>query len=438
MSALFAADGRYVVRGANAPAAVIDAPDSGEVLRVDIVVADGRIEAVLPAGEADAALPGHDADAGLMLPAFVDIHTHLDKGHIWPRKPNPDGSWMGALLAVHDDREARWSARDVERRMDFSLRCAYAHGTAAIRTHLDSVPPQQEITWDVFDVVRERWRGRIELQGVSLCGPDQMIDRATIRMLARRAAASGGVLGGAMSVFPEARQAMLNTLEAAGDYGLDVDAHCDETAEVESGALMALAEAVIETGFTGKVTAGHCCVVAVQDDITRHRTIERVVEAGIAIVSLPMCNMYLQDRNNAQGVVTPRWRGVAPLNEFKAAGAPVAISSDNTRDPFYAYGDLDCVEVFREGARILQFDHPADEAWTWARAVGADPAAFGRFDYTAMLTPGAAADFVLFRARAWGELMARPQADRIVVRGGVAIDRTLPDYRELDDLMGAA
>ncbi len=45
-----------------------------------------------------------------MLPAFVDIHTHLDKGQIWPRKENPDGSWMGALGAVASDRERNWAA----------------------------------------------------------------------------------------------------------------------------------------------------------------------------------------------------------------------------------------------------------------------------------------------------------------------------------------
>jgi hypothetical protein len=41
-----------------------------------------------------------------VLPGFVDIHTHLDKGHIWPRRPNPDGTFMGALTAVLADREA--------------------------------------------------------------------------------------------------------------------------------------------------------------------------------------------------------------------------------------------------------------------------------------------------------------------------------------------
>ena len=55
---------------------------------------------------------------------------------------------------------------------------------------------------------------------------------------------------------------------------------------------------------------------------------------------------------------TPRWRGVTLLHEMKARGIPVAVASDNTRDPFYAYGDLDMLEVFREAMRILHLDHP--------------------------------------------------------------------------------
>ncbi len=45
------------------------------------------------------------------------------------------------------------------------------------------------------------------------------------------------------------------------------------------------------------------------------------------------------------------------------------------------------------------------------------------------------ADFILLNARNWTELFARPQSDRVVVRDGCAIDRTLPAYAELDDLM---
>ncbi len=419
------------LRNASVPSAMMGRP-GGEIERVDIAIADGRIASITPHIPG----PGRDLDGGLVLPALVDIHTHLDKGHIWPRRPNEDGTWETALTRSIEDSTTRWSAADVERRMDFALRCAYAHGTAAIRTHIESTPPQHDISWDVFDRMRARWAGRIELQAVSLVGPQVLLDPAMLDAVVARVAAAGGILGGAVRSFPQAREAMRAVVDAAGRHGLDIDIHADETLDPTSDVLLALAEAVIETGYTGRVLAGHCCALTVQGEAIQQRTIERVAEAGIAIVSLPLCNMYLMGRN-ARGGVTPLQRGVTLLHEFRAAGVPVAIASDNTRDPFYAYGDLDALEVLREGARILHFDHPMDGAWRWARTVAADAAGIAGFAYTAQIAVGAPADLLAFRARNWTELLARPQSDRIVLRNGAAIDTTLPDYRELDDLMEA-
>jgi cytosine/creatinine deaminase len=428
--------GTVTLRNASVPSAAMGKIGDGTVASVDIEINDGRIAAIRPAGSAPIDGASYDLDSGLILPAFVDIHTHLDKGHIWPRKQNPDGTWLGALLAVGADREHNWAASDVERRFDFALRCAFAHGTAAIRTHLDSAPPQHEISWTLFEQMRERWADRIELQAVSIVGPDTLVNPAELDTVARQVKSSGGILGGSVAEYARSKEAMLRVVEKAGELGLDLDLHTDETGDPSARALLHLAEAVLETGYKGKVMAGHCCVLTVQDEQTVRHTIDKTVEAGIAIVSLPMCNIYLQDRENGNGAVrTPIRRGATLLNEFKAAGAVVAIASDNTRDPFYAYGDLDGVEVLREGARILQFDHPQDKAWDWVRAVGSAPSAHAGFSYKAVIEVGAPADLVLFRARTWTELNARPQYDRIVLRRGRQIDTTLPDYRELDDLM---
>jgi cytosine deaminase len=419
------------LRNASVPSAMMGHQGRG-LEQVDIVIDGGRIASIMPHQPG----PGRDLDRGLVLPAFVDIHTHLDKGHIWPRKQNPDGTWMGALLAVQTDRTGLWSKTDVGRRMDFALRSAYAHGTAAIRTHLDSIPPQQEISWDVFAETRDAWRDRVELQAVALIHADCILDPVQLDLVARRTKEVGGLLGGAVHSDPRAKQAMLTLVEKAGDMGLDIDVHADETGDPSSDVLERLAEAVIETGYTGRVLAGHCCVLTVQDETTQKRTIEKVARAGISIVSLPMCNIYLQDRD-PDGRDTPIRRGVTLLKEFRDADVPVAIASDNTRDPFYAYGDLDALEVLREGARIVHFDHPQDQAWSWARAVTGDAAVIAGFDYKATIAVGAPADLVLFRARTWTELLSRPQADRMVMRKGAFIDATLPDYRELDDLMEA-
>lgn len=418
------------LRNASVPSAMMGRPGGG-IERVDIVIGDdGNVVSIAP----HVAGPGRDLDGGLVLPALVDIHTHLDKGHIWPRRPNADGTWENALIGSIADSVERWSAADVERRMDFALRCAYAHGTAAIRTHIESTPPQHDVSWAVFEAMRERWAGRIELQAVSLVGPDTLLDKTAMKAIAERVAKAGGLIGGAVRTFPRSREAMLAVIEAAGNAGADIDIHADEIMDPDSNVLLSLAEAVIETGYKGRVLAGHCCALAVQDEATQQRTIEAVAKAGLAVVSLPLCNIYLMDRNAAGGV-TPTRRGVTLIHELRAAGVPVAIASDNTRDPFYAYGDLDALEVLREGARILHFDHPQDDAWQWARSTAGGAAAIANFDYAAEIRIGAPADLLLFRARNWTELLSRPQADREVLRQGVAIDTTLPDYRELDDLM---
>ena len=151
--------------------------------------------------------------------------------------------------------------------------------------------------------------------------------------------------------------------------------------------------------------------------------------AGVAVVSLPMCNMYLQDRQAAAR--TPHWRGVTLLKELAAAGVPVALASDNIRDPFYAYGDLDPIEVFAQAVRIAQLDSPLGG---WARAVTATPATVMGTAIGSALAHGRDADFILFRARSWSELLSRPRGARLVVRGGRPVTDVPPDYRELDTL----
>jgi cytosine deaminase len=214
----------------------------------------------------------------------------------------------------------------------------------------------------------------------------------------------------------------------AAERGLSVDFHADETLDPGAEGLRMIAEAVLETGFEAPVVVGHCCSLAAQDEARAMETLDLVAKAGLHIVSLPMCNLYLQDRQAGR---TPRMRGITLVHEMRARGINVSFASDNTRDPFYAYGDLDMLEVLRQATRIGHLDHSAPD---WVQAVLANPARACGFAPPSLET-GAPADLVIFRARDWSELLARPQADRIVLRGGVRIDTTLPDYAELDPLM---
>ncbi|ANP89114.1 cytosine deaminase [Rhizobium leguminosarum] len=425
---------RFVLSNATVPAVTlehVDVPVAEGLATVDIVISDGMIAAIRPAGAAPADYARTDLRDGMVWPCFADIHTHLDKGHIWPRQANPDGSFMGALDAVRADREANWSAADVKRRMEFSLRSAYAHGTSLIRTHLDSLAPQHRISFEAFAEIRDAWKDRIALQAVALFPLDAMSDSTFFADLVTTIRQAGGLLGGVTRMGPELVWQLDTLFRTAAAHGLDVDLHVDETDDRGAETLKAIAEAVLRNGFEGKVTAGHCCSLARQDEDTAARTVELVAKAGIAVIALPMCNMYLQDRYPGR---TPRWRGVTLFKELAAAGVATAVASDNTRDPFYAYGDLDPVEVFREAVRILHLDHPLDTA---ARVVTASPAAIVGRPEKGRIAAGNPADLVLFSARRWSEFLSRPQADRVVLRRGKVIDRSLPDYRELDSVVGA-
>jgi len=180
----FPTEPAYVLRNATVARALLAQPQSypgeGETVRLDLAVERGRLARIRPAGAGEVG-PSVDLDGGMVWPCFTDIHTHLDKGQIWPRSPNPDGRHASARTVAAADRTAYWSAADVAARLRFGLRCAYAHGTRAVRTHLDSYGGQDEISWPVLAAMRAEWAGRVALQGVSLIA----IGRSATRPLAR-------------------------------------------------------------------------------------------------------------------------------------------------------------------------------------------------------------------------------------------------------------
>ena len=425
----------YWLRNATVPAALLTGlPPGGQVsadglVIVDLAIRDGRIAAVV----APVAEPGPgvhvDLRRGQVWPCLIDVHTHLDKGHTWERAPNPDGTFDGAIRTVTEDRAAHWSAEDVRRRMDFGLRCSFAHGTRAVRTHLDSMGPQAVITWPVFERLRKEWAGRVELQAVSLV-PLHVFGTREGEELADRVAAASGILGAVGYMSPQIDALLDRMLDLATERGLDVDLHCDESGDIGARALSHLARAVVRRRFRGRVACGHCCSLAVQPPDAVAETLDLVAEAGISVISLPMCNLYLQDRVPGR---TPRRRGVTLVHEFAARSVRVAVASDNCRDAFYGFGDHDMLEVFREATRICHLDRPYGD---WPRAVTTTPADLMGLALAGRIGPGMPADLVLFEGRTWSELLSRPQADRVVLRNGTAIERGLPDYRELDDLLG--
>ncbi|MFN7716921.1 MAG: cytosine deaminase [Pseudanabaenaceae cyanobacterium] len=383
-------------------------------------------------------LPIVDLQRRIVLPCFIDAHTHLDKGHIWEAAPNPRGTFDDAITAVvqaHQNSQL-WHYEGLYRRMEFGLQCSYAHGTQAIRTHLDCPDGITDLVLQAFTDLQNQWRDRITLQPVSLTTLAVFMEPPG-RHIADRLANLGGILGGVAYMNPQLEAELENFFALAASRGMDVDLHVDENGDPDSQVLDYVARLVLRLRsrgqFTGNVVCGHCCSLAVQDPVTAAQTIQRVKEAEIGIISLPLCNLYLQDRTSVMGTpTTPFWRGVTRIHELNQAGVSVALASDNCRDPFYGFGDHDLLQVLAWGSQIAHLDRPYG---SWIKTVTQTPAELLQMSHLGRFYEGMSADLVIFRGRTYSELFSRPESAREIIRHGRFIERKLPDYRDLDDLL---
>lgn len=432
--------GRYWLRNARVPACLLSAPgacgvpDEEGVVGVDLLVEAGKIARIeQPGGDTGDSIESVDLCGRQVWPTLIDIHTHLDKGHTVERSPNVDGTFENARNGAIADRP-NWTAPDLRRRMGFGLRAAYAHGVSAIRTHIDTYPETLERSWPVLREMRAEWAGRIDLQAVSLCPLDILMDDYGDRVAAM-VALSGGLLGGVTRASVGVHGAPADNLDAQIDrlfalairHDLNIDLHVDETGDPAAATLPFIARAALRHGYKGRIVCGHCCSLAVQPESQVDRTLDLLAEAGIDIVTLPTVNMYLQARQAGR---TPRWRGVTVVHEMLKRGIRVAAAGDNCRDSFYAYGDHDVVDTFRESVRILHYDHPLAGA---PALVGATPSLIGKFEGHGRIATGAPARLIVFNAFTINQIVSRPQSDRIVIDRGARIAVKAPDYDELEE-----
>ena len=403
------------------PALLCDLTIEGDRLTVVTRSADYRAAAGPAAGRV------LDAGGALVFPAFIDAHTHLDKAHTWTRAPNRTGTFGEALETLGRDK-VNWTAEDIRRRAGFALRCAWAHGTRIVRTHVDTWLPHGETSHAVMAELRAEWRGRIELQTVPLCGGDTYTGPIGERIaeLALRHGASA--LGGFLQMSPELPRQIDRLMTLARERGVGLDLHVDENGNPAAECLRLVAEGVLRNAFPFPVVCGHCSSLAVQPPDRQRATIALVKEARIGVIALPLCNLYLQDRRGPSFPRTPFWRGLTLIHDLLDAGVPVACASDNVRDAFCAYGDLDVAEVYAQSVRLAHLDSRLGESVNVVTRTAAD--LVGRPE-SGRIMPGAPAHLVLFAAHTFSELLSRPSLPRRCIDGEEVHTPAVPDYAEL-------
>ncbi len=380
--------------------------------RLDI--ADGRIRSVRPAASGAAPAAGDWLLAGtLVLPGFVDAHTHLDKAFTLPRMKQVQPGLLGAIDAMLADR-VNWTPADVRERAARGLQWAWACGTTHVRTHVDWWEPDAvPLAWPVMAELAQEWRARVRLEQVALIKLPLFEEAAQALRLARRVKATGAhaLLGGFVHSTNWSEKALRNLLVAAAECDLDIDLHVDEELHAAAVGLETTARILREIGYEGRAVCGHVCALAAQPEAQALATLDAVARAPITIVSLPATNLLLQDAVTGR---TPRQRGITLVKEARERGIPLLFASDNVQDPFCRLGSFDPVEALGTAALVAQLDEPFDDGsqalcrgdWLRRGPAAARPA-----------LEGAPADLVLFTdADRFG--WPSRSASRVVLREG--------------------
>src|SRR5262249_26826002 len=135
-------------------------------------------------------------------------------------------------------------------------------------------------------------------------------------------------------------------------------------------------------------------------------------------------------REDAPNGRPPGGGGVPLVPKMRRRGIAVAVAGDNCRDCFYAYGDHDMVDTFRQAVSILHLDHPLTDA---PALVGPAPARIANLKEHGHLAIGYPARLIVFNARSLNEIVSRPQTHRRVIDNGRRSRARAPDYSELWD-----
>ncbi|WP_199525914.1 amidohydrolase family protein [Rhodosalinus halophilus] len=357
--------------------------------------------------------PSQATGGGVVLPLMADAHVHLDKTYTSARMPGRPATLFDAIEMM--GREAlNWTESDLRARATLALGRAHAHGTGAMRSHVDWTTPGEPLAWGVLNDLAQDWRGRVELQLASLSPLDLLAEAG--EEIARRVARDGGVLGAFVYRNEQLCEKVARVFDLAERHGLSLDFHVDEGLEPEARGLDAITEETGRRGFGGRVLCGHGCALSVRPEYERRAVLDQAGAAGLTLTVLPTTNMWLQDNRPGR---TPRLRGLAPFIEARAAGVEILFASDNVRDGFYPHGDYDMADIFRAAVLGAQLE-PED----WLGAVTTEAARW--CGAVQSLEDGGPADFVWHDAADLDDLVSRPRAARQVWRHGRALEGATP------------
>ncbi|WP_233885150.1 amidohydrolase family protein [Paraburkholderia flagellata] len=373
--------------------------------RVSVALANGRIEAIGPHVAAQAGVPAVDGGAALLLPGFVEGHTHIDKsnwGRPWYRNE------VGPLLTDRIGNEREWrktSGHDAAAQSLALARAFVQAGTTRMRTHVDIDTDARLRYLEGVLATRQTLRDVLDMQIVAFPQSGMLIRPGTVELLDSALAAGADVLGALDPALIDGDPvASLNaTFELAERHRKPIDIHLHEPGEIGAFTLKLLLDRVQALSMQGQVVVSHAFCLGALPDRERDALIDRIAQLRVALLTS-----------------APPSRPVPPLKLCREKGVPVFGGNDGIRDTWSPYGVPDMLE--RAMLIGLRYDLRRDDDIAIAFDCVSDAAARGCGFSDYGLHVGARADLVVVEAESVAHaVVARPKRKLVVANGRIVV-----------------
>jgi len=364
-------------------------------------IADGRIAGIDEPGSLQAAADRVELAGALALPGLIEGHIHLDKTFLGlPFQPHRPGATVAERIRV--EKELRRSlALPIEERAMRLVEQVVAHGTVALRTHVDIDDGVKLDGLHALLKVREATRDLVDIQivafpqsGIVICpGVADLLDAAI-----REGADLVGGLDPA-GIDNDVSGHLDAVFAIAERHGVGVDIHLHDPGPLGCFELRQIAARTVAAGLQGRVAVSHAFALGDVTDAEFGRTAEALARARVAIMT------------NGPGPVP-----MPPVKRLVAAGVTVFAGSDNIRDAWSPYGNGDMLERAMLLAMRSGYRRDEDiEAALWAATFGG-AALLKVHDYG--LDVGCRADLLLVPAGTPAEAVVSRPAARTVIKCG--------------------
>jgi cytosine/adenosine deaminase-related metal-dependent hydrolase len=337
----------------------------------------------------------------LLLPAFVEGHTHLDKtlwGMGWWR--NEVGP--GLIDRIETERAERRRLRPDPLVQSRGLAQAFlARGTTRIRSHADVDTEIGTTHSDALVALREELRGTMDIQVVAFPQSGLLIRPGTLALLEQALRNGADILGGLdPSGIDRDPVGHLDAIFGLADkHGVPLDIHLHEPGELGAFALDLIIERTRALGMQGRVVIDHVFCLG---EVPRAPALcAALAAARIAIAT-----------------TAPPSRPVPNVQMVRVAGGVIFAGNDGVRDTWTPYAMPDMLS--RAMLVGLKNEFRRDDQIAIAFGMVTDQAAEGCGFADYGLGVGARADLVLLEAETLAEaVVAAPQARTVLSHGRV-------------------